>query len=232
MEEQVLHAFTSASAFSSGFTFIYALLTVRAHWRELWPLSALVLVSVLTEYLANPQVHRELFGTSTNLPALHVYTALQTILLLLVFRGHLSAMINPWAPVVLMVLFGVFAAVNAAYIDGLYNFNPHARALQSIILLLVAISYLFRLLRDRALRRLTEESLFWVSAALILYFSGNFLIFMASEPLLNAPGLLIGLYSIHSILNILANLLYTLAFCAAFRRYWFRSLENGGKLAH
>ncbi len=227
-----MNAFTNASAFSAGFALIYVVLTLRAQPPWLWPLSVLVLVSVLTEYLAHPQVHRELFGTSTNLPALHVYTSVQTVLLLLVFRRHLAEMIKPWAPWALMVLFSVFAAVNAAYIDGIYNFNPHARALQSIILLLVAISYLFRLLRDRALRRLTEESLFWVSAALILYFSGNFLIFMASEPLLDAPGLLIGLYSIHSILNILANLLYTLAFCAAFRKYWFGNLEDKGKLAN
>lgn len=230
MDERLMGAFTSASAFSAGFALIYVVLTLRAQQPWLWPLSVLVLVSALTEYLAHPQVHRQLFGTTTNLPALHVYTALQTVLLILVFRRHLGELLKPWAPWMMAVLFCGFAAVNAVYIDGINNFNPHARALQSIILLLVAISYLFRLLGDRALRRLTEESLFWVSAAIILYFSGNFLIFMASEPLLDAPGLLIGLYSIHSILNILANLLYILAFCSAFRRYWFGSLESRGQV--
>lgn len=175
-----------------------------------------VLLSLVFEFLAIrdgviQKLMTHFFNEETNLPGLHLFTLLQTLLILWVYRDFMRTRAQKWVLPLLAIGFSLFAIVNAVWIDGIWKLNPHARAIQSLLILSIIFSYFFALLRNTHFVRLEKEPLFWISAGLIIYFSGSFFIFLASNYFLTSPDLLRSIYGIHSVLNIIANLFYAAA---------------------
>ncbi|PHI19095.1 hypothetical protein CEQ90_14355 [Lewinellaceae bacterium SD302] len=183
-----------------------SLVQKRVYW--------LVILYAGTEILAsrfiidNIWVH--IFGSRTNLPLLHVFTALQTWFVLRCYRDYLDETVGRKMYWLMVTGFILFAAGNAVFYDGIFRLNPHARALQSFMLLPVAIGYLLSLLRKAELTKLETDPLFWFSAFVLLYFSGSFFVFLGSNYFISQPELLVALYGIHSILSIVALILFTI----------------------
>ncbi|MEL6274231.1 MAG: hypothetical protein AAFU03_03855 [Bacteroidota bacterium] len=179
--------------------------------------------------------------SDNNLPGLHLFTLLQFLLILWVYQDFLDKKLSSRGRWFLGFSFIVFAIINAVWIDGIWKLNPHARAVQSLILLGIIFTYLFNLLqkaggddafshstttygrtvitvnkpndftKNEKAVQLEKLPLFWVSAGLLIYFSGSFFIFLAGNYFLPERQTLMAIYGIHSILNILANIFYGIA---------------------
>jgi len=146
------------------------------------------------------------------LPGLHLFTLLQFGLVLWLYEGFLKEVRRAYLLRILWLSFLTFVVLNATWVDGISQMNPHARAVQCITLLVVIISYFLHLLRKMEVDRLERDPLFWVSSGLLIYFSGSFFVFLVSNYLLGKDNeMLLAIFSIVSILNILANLSYAIA---------------------
>ncbi|MTB52522.1 hypothetical protein [Lewinella sp. W8] len=210
--------FRNASSYSVIIPFLLGWFTFRRHdWsqRMVFYLVALSLVTELVLVIYR-LIIEQLEITGNNLPLLHLFTWAQTVLLLLAYRsvfreaGKLS-----WLKWILGGFTGL-VIINALFIDGVFNFNTTVRTTQSVLMLSVIFYYFYQLLQKLQIDRLEREPLFWISAVLTIYFSGNFIVFLMTDVLKNDALTFWSVYSVHSILNIIVNLVYGVAF-------WVRS---------
>lgn len=198
----------------SSLSILVPLLLGLIRWKRLNRLQRrigiLVIVTAVFEVIANPvslPLWEWLTGEPRNLPGAHLYTLVQFSLVLWIYRELLERQTQTWVFPALLVMFLLFVLWNGLYLDRFRNFNPHARGIQAIILLPLILSYFYQLLRSMQIPRLEKEPLFWASSGFTIYFSGSLLIFLLSNYLLEAPETLRALYAVHSLLNILLNLL-------------------------
>ena len=166
---------------------------------------------VFTEIIRHFRSQMEMTEDYITLPLLHIYTLIELVLIANIYREHIQQIFSKKQIFGILGFFALFAMINAAWIDGLFNFNPHARALECILILLLTLTYFFRLLKDLRVGRLEKEPLFWISAGFLIYFSGAMLIFVVSEYISNSQEVMLTAWGIHGLLNIGANILYAVA---------------------
>lgn len=93
------------------------------------------------------------------------------------------------------------------------QFNPVQHFVESVaVLALVLVYFRRKLARPISLAPLEHEPMFWVSAGLLLYFSGNILIFLSSNLTLRLPKELSqNIWAIHALLYTFLNCFYVVA---------------------
>lgn len=203
----------------SKYSIFLSLLIVVLKWKKLVTVQhrifALALLYLLTELMADRKISapiwKLLWGEENNLPILHFFTVIQFGLVVWIYQDFLLVYFNKIKIIAFITGFAIFGLVNAVWFDGFFYLNPHARALQSLLLLGVVFSYFAHLLKYMEVAKLEKEPLFWISAGMTIYFSGSFLIFLFSNYLLQTKEVLISIYGIHSILNIVANVFIAIA---------------------
>jgi len=109
-----------------------------------------------------------------------------------------------------LILF-VFWVVDISWLEGLYSNVSILRALESLLLTclsLLAFNYLLTRLEDVSL---TSNPVFWFNTAILIYFAGNFFVFLFMNYINNPVTNNMGEYlAIHSILNIIYNILLSI----------------------
>ncbi|MCU0432365.1 MAG: hypothetical protein MUC87_02795 [Bacteroidia bacterium] len=164
------------------FTAIYAWFVKREMLPEQKMISAYIFLAVLTEIAADI-MHK--INPENNLPILHVYTLLQFLLIALLFRKFMQKphQIQIWWVVTIVFLSG--SIINSLFIQTIWKFNGYARAAESLIIVLFVVAYFFKLLfSEEAKMPLYGIPMFWISTALLFYFSACFFVFLLSGDVL------------------------------------------------
>ncbi len=188
-------------------TFIFLFRFFRLN-REQKILGILIVISAFTELVSFSIAMRE----SGNLYLLHIYTIIQFTLLTLIYRSTLRKLFLPIFSSAIIVLFVCVAILAAAYIDGVTFFNSVARVVESLLVLTYVLGFFVLTLRELRVRYLEKEPLFWISTALLIYFSGNLFIFILyNYSLRHDISALVWGIIIHSVLAVMKNILYCIA---------------------
>ncbi|RYZ52148.1 MAG: hypothetical protein EOP49_10250 [Sphingobacteriales bacterium] len=87
------------------------------------------------------------------------------------------------------------------------SFNQAGASLFSFSYIAMGIAGLYLILRQQQILYLEKSWFFWLNTALILYASGNFLIFLFSDLRYRETGLFLDLWQIFQVLNITKNIL-------------------------
>ncbi|GGH54090.1 hypothetical protein ACN9ML_23085 [Dyadobacter endophyticus] len=86
------------------------------------------------------------------------------------------------------------------------------RSIESVVVILLALSYFFKVFQELKVQNLLVEPFFWVSAGLLLFFSGNFLIFIFMNfILLYSKNLNDQIWVIHALMNYMLYITYSIA---------------------
>jgi hypothetical protein len=148
-----------------------------------------------------------------NLPLLHLFTIIQFTILILIFHKVLVPRFTKrwlWG---ILIGFGVFAITDALFISNLQSFNPLARLVESLILITCSFLYLNKTLQELKIKHLDREPMFWISAGVLIYFAGGFLIFISSNYIMPIKLTFFLFWGLHAVLNIITNLFYSVALC-------------------
>ena len=165
-----------------------------------------------------------------NLMLAPVDTAIEFTLLALMYRRSLqpSALTRylPWA-------IGAFLGLSALSLwQALHvvGFSPVQHTVESVALLALVGVYLRGLLQPPvSLAPLEREPMFWVSAGLLLYFSGNLLIFLTSNAVLHlSRDISHSVWAIHALLYSFLNCFYVVALSVTPRPVPAAEGEPGG----
>ncbi|WP_367390417.1 hypothetical protein [Lewinella sp. LCG006] len=208
MEECLARFFISTSTYSVALPLVVGLLRLKRLQIIQRYVLALIVFSILVE-LAAVLLGRLLH--LRNLPLLHVFSVVQFTLLWLIFAQRL---IPPFSKKLfggILGIFWIFAIVCAIWIDGIFNFNAHARSFGAILIIVFCLSYFYQRLRKLDLENLETDPLFWVATGSLIYFSGSLILFIISNYILANESMSFSMWGVHGIFNTFNNLFFMIA---------------------
>ncbi|MBA3683208.1 MAG: hypothetical protein H0W73_18890 [Bacteroidetes bacterium] len=112
----------------------------------------------------------------------------------------------------------------AAYIDyklnGLKSMDNFSTSLESIIFIFYSISFFYYALKNLIFENLLSTPLFWLNTAILIYFSGNLILFVFSNYMAQTDPVKYGILwaVIHTFFNVLYNVLLSVGFWKAKNR--------------
>ena len=178
---------------------------------------ALVLVainSLFSSYLA--AVHE-----INNLPFYHGYILLQGLVLIAVYRTLLGDSLPQQRWHAAFWGFALAWLVNVIWYDTLFGFPTHIQTLEALLVLALVIRWYLKMLNERKIRQPLRHPGFWLSTGLLLYFSGNLLLYVFTEVVYaGSQALFQALWGPHAVLSALLDVF----FCGVL---WLASKEDG-----
>lgn len=80
-----------------------------------------------------------------------------------------------------------FMLVSIIFWQPLDVYNSYGKTVESAFLLCFAIGWFYKVFVDQTIRRLETHPVFWINAAVLIYFSGSFLLFVTNNFLQEIP---------------------------------------------
>ena len=149
---------------------------------------------------------------TNNSPLIHVYTAIEMIMLVWFYKNLLEIKVSKKWYTLLHIAFIVVCIVNAVFFQSIYTYSSYTRSLESIICMLFALNYFAKLASTDV--KFLKEAGFYFNTGIFLYFSGAFMLFVFSNFVavkLSKPDFLI-IWNIHAVLIVLMYIFFTVGF--------------------
>lgn len=140
------------------------------------------------------------FYKINNMWLFHIYTLLETSLLLFVFSYWQKKYVLRNRLRLIILVFALIWIGAKLYLESFSRLDSYTASLECVLLVGVSAYTLFNL-NNENVNTLFRDQRFWVSSAVLFYFAGNAMTF--------SLGNIFNTWLIHSVLNIFANLLYT-----------------------
>lgn len=154
-----------------------------------------------------------------NMPIVHFYTVFEFLLLSTVFYLGNPKVFSKKLYLITISIFTFLAIINTFFFQSIWVWNSNIRTLEGIILIFLSLRYFFILLKQLIVAKPEKTFMFWFSIAILVYFSGNLLLFIYSNQITTlgieskeSEALADQIIVINYILNILLYILYTVAF--------------------
>ncbi|MDH7446206.1 hypothetical protein [Aquimarina sp. 2201CG14-23] len=168
----------------------------------------LLVLVLIVEFISNMLWRKKI----NNLPVYHFYAIIEFLLIINIYRAVLSKTFSKQFFIVLGISFTVFSVVNTLFFQNLNTFNSNATTLLGVVVIFLALSYFYTLLKEVKYSALETNPMFWINAGFLIYFSSNLILFFINNNMFKgsteASYLVWGL---HAIVNIVLMLFYTFA---------------------
>lgn len=188
-----------------------ALLTRHLKRKDHRRIIAFACYSLLMEHCTSNDRLAHLFHDKTNSGWYHLLTPGLFFLMTRLFADYIKKGKYGWLQWVMPVCFTLFAVVNALWIDGFVKFPSSTVGLYSMTGIFLAIGYFLNLLHRSDIFYLEREPMFWIGAGLMIYYSGNFLIWIGISFLNYDASFFASIYRISLGLTIFLNLFFVTA---------------------
>ncbi|MHA7056738.1 hypothetical protein ACWGOQ_0005925 [Aquimarina sp. M1] len=147
-----------------------------------------------------------------NLPVYHFYAIIEFLLIINIYRTVLSKIYSKLFFSIISVAFTVFAVINMLFFQNLNTFNSNVTTLLGILVIFLALSYFYTLLKEIEYSALERNPMFWINSGFLIYFSSNLILFFINNNMFKgsteASYLVWGL---HAIVNMVLTIFYTIA---------------------
>lgn len=195
--------------------FLIALTQLRSMTKEKRFLFAAIILGLLGEQAM--KIAKDTW--TNNMPVVHIYTLIEFCLLISVFHFGKSNLISRRLYKGLMISFVLLGLANMFFYQGIWVWNSIIRSLEGIILIGFSLYFFLVLLRDLEFLHPERTFMFWFSIAILIFFSGNLLLFIYSNHLTSIASKSDDAFEvtqqimfINYILNIFLYLFYSIAF--------------------
>jgi hypothetical protein len=173
-------------------------------------LLAFILGFDLTGELAGLYLYSEI---KTNLPAYNIVLLGEFIGYAYFFRLITKLQWLKKVTAVFIIIFPVFWCIAVFILFGLSSWNSYVYTAGSLFVMLFAIGYYYELITDTEVKRLNNNSEFWIATGLLLFFTGNLpFLGMYNFLIVNYPSLADSLGSVLRVLNIIMYSLFAYAY--------------------
>jgi len=174
----------------------------------------LVLLFLLTTLVEGITFYQALTGVNSHW--LHfIYTPISYGLLVYVFSGWQANDKVKWGSLASIPIFLAICVWNIVIQHRLDTINDFTQSLANVILVLFA-SYTFLWLLAEDLGSIYRDYRFWISAAVLIYSAGS-LGYFVMHNIISSERIVVAWY-FHIVLNILANLTYSVGLLCQYRR--------------
>ncbi len=149
---------------------------------------------------------------TTNLPFFDVYILVECLLIIKIFSHVLNHTLTHMAAYGLSIGFTVLWLVNIFVGEGWWNYPDYIHALEALVVLILVLSWFRKMLKEKIILRPERTFEFWLCVGLLVFFSGNFLLFLFSEFLLTIEmSAYYTIWKLHIVLNLILYVIYTFA---------------------
>jgi lysylphosphatidylglycerol synthetase-like protein (DUF2156 family) len=131
------------------------------------------LTEIPTDYLAICRMN--------NLSILHIYTPIEFAFLAYAYSFHIDKVISKRTLLVLTIGFILFSFLNTIFIQPLHTFNSYARCVEILLVILLALCYVYSLIMNNEQRVLRTIPMFWINTAVLIYFTAGFFLYLVSN---------------------------------------------------
>lgn len=146
---------------------------------------------------------------------LHLYNILGIAAYLIYFYLYYSVFQEKKIKIVILsfsVITFLVYLLDIIYINGLYNFNSLTTTVGGFSVAVIALLYFYQLIKGIEYSNLTKVPMFWISTGVLFYSVGTIILFNYFNKYINLPpSLRSSIWTINSVLNILQNVLFTIA---------------------
>lgn len=194
------------SAFFALIPLAVALIKYRQLDRVQKRLIGLIALTFITEMIANWVWSKQL----NNNPIYHVYAVLEYFLILRIYSTAFNQNKKGYF-IVLFTIFAGFAFINTLFFQDLSEFNSNVVTLSAALIVLLALSYFYSLLKQDDLVELIHLPLFWISAGMLIYYSTNFALFFIVQHNTFEFDNRFTIWGLHALINIVLFCFYTRA---------------------
>lgn len=147
-----------------------------------------------------------LFGIGNNMPVIHA-----SVITNIIFFGiiYYEAFFIKKLKTLTIILSSCALVIALYFTKDIFKFPSEADTASGIVFIVLALIYFYQLLNRQEFVHIEKQGLFWFNAGVLFYSSINIFLFMLFNKIPQSD--LPTAYIIHSITNIIANLLYTTA---------------------
>ncbi len=150
---------------------------------------------------------------NTNIPGMHVYVPIEFFLFSMAYRHFLDGFLNKNVINGITISVILYSVINSLFIQSVYQFPNFVRAVCILILAVYAMLWFLKTLREMKITRLRDEPVVWINTGALIYFSGNYFIFILSNLVLQLSVVLARYaFRVSGILMILFYLLIAIGF--------------------
>lgn len=200
---------------STYLTAVFSLFFFKKLGEEIKILSFWVCFKVILEVLLLVAANNDL----STLALMHFYVPIEFCFLAFMFAKVSKTYISEKIYYYAMAVFLIFSLLNVIFFEPLTTPNTLGRALESILVMSFCFIYFAQLLSQLSVERLDKDPFFWISCALLLFFTANIFKFLVVSFFQEPANFS---YFFEILLNFL-NVLCNLAFCLAI---WLSSRQK------
>lgn len=147
-----------------------------------------------------------------NMPFFHLYILAEYLIFMKIFQLMLQNSIQTGTWIFLATSFIVIWLINVFIGEGWWGFPDYIHALEAVVILGLIFIWFSKMLRERKILHPERTFEFWMCAGLLIYFTGNFLLFLFPKFLMDAgPEIFNAIWKVTCILILLLYIFYTVA---------------------
>jgi hypothetical protein len=145
------------------------------------------------------------FREKNTMPVFHSYVIISILLLGLVYY---KMYINTTLKIVAIVLCSITMLIALFYAQSILSYPSVSITSLSVLLIILSLIYFYQLLNPHEFVHLEKQGLFWINTGILFYSAVNIFLFMVLNRIPKAEQH--NYYMIHSVTNIIANILYSI----------------------
>ncbi|MCJ8210726.1 hypothetical protein MUY27_13495 [Mucilaginibacter sp. RS28] len=176
--------------------------------KPLKALLAYLLMAFIMNVIGTTMAHYDI----NNLPALHLYTLLEAVFILLYYRYAFdSPVVNRWTTICI-IFFSTACIINALFFQSIYEFNTNTRPVGALMIIIFSAAYL-AYQNSIPNRELVTSSGRIVAGGFLLYFCSAIFQFIFTEALRHTTprSIRIMIWDIHAALVFIMYMIFLIA---------------------
>ncbi|QHI34837.1 hypothetical protein IMCC3317_01810 [Kordia antarctica] len=117
----------------------------------------------------------------------HFYTIIEYLLWSLIYmRLFDNRTIKKLIQISIFIVI-TFTIINMIFWQPLETYNSYSKSVESAFLVCFSIGWFYKVFVDQSIKRLETHPIFWINAAVLIYFAGSFLLFITNNFLMEIP---------------------------------------------
>lgn len=165
--------------------------------------------SFLLEYISTNRDLTEAISNHNNSPIYHIGVPILFWLMSRIYLKVFNQWLPRWLYLAIIAGFALFSVANAIWGDGFTRFPSLTIGAYSLFGMLFPITYMLRLLQSLEVPRLDQDPLFIAATGMLIYFSGNFLLWLFFSYINFDYDFFHSIYRVNTVLAVLLNLFLT-----------------------
>jgi len=119
-----------------------------------------------------------------NMPLLHIYTVVEFTMISWFYHVLFKKMFSFSPLIFIAVLFACGSVINSVFIQRILSFNSYTRGIEAMLIIVYAVVFLYGFFFQSDTRQVTDNPALWITAGILIYFSGAATLFILSNYIL------------------------------------------------